>query len=59
MTLSELRTYILSSQYEFENARKLYGLTKDYTITQILAIILERTLDVGMRLEALADLDIE
>lgn len=59
MNLCDLRSYILRSQFFAEETVRENGLSRNYTISQILAIILERTLDVGWKLEALADLDID
>jgi hypothetical protein len=59
MHLSELRTYILKTAINPSAATMDYKLTKKYTISQILGIVLERALSVGLKLEALADINFD
>ena len=57
MNLTRLRTFILDTAMDKSLASSKYELAQEYTISEIVAILLERTLNVGLKLEALADIN--
>jgi hypothetical protein len=57
MNLTQLRTFILDTAMDKSLASSKYELAQEYTISEIVAILLERTLNVGLKLEALADIN--
>lgn len=59
MNVTQLREFILSTQFDETLHKVKHGLSRNYSISQILAILLERTLDVGFKLEALADINFD
>lgn len=59
MNLTKLRTFILSTAISPELAETEYKVAQVYSIPEIVGICLERTLTVGLKLEAIADINFE